>query len=80
MLRAALGRALLLLCIGSAVGLILGFAASKVLASIVYQATASDPLVILAVVVTMALIGLLSAAWPARRALSAEPAMLLREE
>ncbi|MGC2548406.1 MAG: FtsX-like permease family protein, partial [Silvibacterium sp.] len=79
-LRAALGRTLLLLGIGSAAGLALGFAASHVLASIVYQASASDPLVIFAVVLTMALVGLLSAAWPARRALSAEPAMLLRDE
>jgi predicted permease len=79
-LRAALGRAVLLLVIGSVAGLALGFAASKVLASIVYQASASDPLVILAVVVTMAGIGVLSAAWPARRALSAEPATLLRDQ
>lgn len=79
-LRAALGRAVLLLGIGSVAGLALGFAASRVLANIVYQASASDPLVILAVVLTMALVGLLSAAWPARRALSAEPAMLLRDE
>ena len=79
-LHAALGRAVLLLSIGSVAGLALGFAASRVLASIVYQATASDPLVVLASVATMACIGLLSAAWPARRALSAEPAMLLRDE
>jgi predicted permease len=79
-LRAALGRSVLLLGIGSIAGLALGFAASRVLASIVYEATASDPLVILGVVATMAGIGLVSAAWPARRALSAEPAMLLREE
>jgi predicted permease len=80
LLRAALGRAAVLLSIGSIAGLALGIAASRVLASIVYQATASDPLVILAVVATMAAIGLASAAWPARRALSAEPATLLREE
>jgi predicted permease len=79
-LHAALGRAAVLLGIGSIAGLALGFAAGRVLASIVYQATASDPLVILAVVATMGCIGLLSAAWPARRALSTEPAMLLREE
>jgi predicted permease len=79
-LRAALGRTVLLLGIGSAAGLALGFAASRVLASIVYQASASDPLVILAVVLTMAGIGLLSAALPAHRALSAEPAALLRDE
>jgi predicted permease len=79
-LRAALGRTVLLLGIGSIAGLALGFAAGRVLASIVYQATASDPLVILAAVATMGCIGLLSAALPAQRALSAEPAMLLREE
>ncbi len=79
-LRAALGRAVLLLVIGSIAGLALGFAAGRVLASIVYQATASDPLVILAAVATMGCIGLLSAALPARRALSAEPATLLRQE
>jgi predicted permease len=79
-LRAALGRAVVLMGIGSVAGLVLGFAASHVLASIVYRATAFDPGVILAVVVTMTAIGLLSAAWPARRALGAEPATLLREE
>jgi predicted permease len=79
-LRAALGRTVLLLGIGSIAGLVLGFAAGRVLASIVYQATASDPLVIFAAVATMGCIGLISAALPAQRALSAEPAMLLREE
>ncbi|HTZ90505.1 MAG TPA: ABC transporter permease [Alloacidobacterium sp.] len=79
-LRAALGRTVLLLGAGSVAGLVLGVAASRVLASIVYQASASDPVVIAAVVLTMALTGLASAAIPARRALSAEPAVLLRDE
>ena len=79
-LRAALGRAVLLLGIGSAAGLLLGVTASRVMASIVYQATASDPWVIISAVLTMGLIGLISAAIPASRALSAEPARLLREE
>ena len=46
------------------------FAASRVLAGIVYEATASDPLVVLGVIAIMAGIGLVSAAWPARRAFS----------
>jgi predicted permease len=79
-LRAALQRTAILLGAGSIAGLALGFAASKLLASIVYQATASDPFVILAVALTMALIGLVSAAFPARRALSVNPARLLRDE
>ena len=79
-LRAALQRTAILLGIGSVAGLSLGVAASKLLASIVYQATASDPLVISAVAFTMALIGLISAAFPARRALAVDPATLLRDE
>ena len=79
-LRAALQRTAILLGIGSVAGLGLGFAASRLLASIVYQATASDPLVLIAVAVTMTLIGVLSAALPARRALSVNPARLLRDE
>ena len=72
-LRAALGRIVWLLGIGSLAGLLLGVAASRLLASIVYQATAADPFVILAVVLTMAFLGLLSAAMPARRALHIDP-------
>ncbi len=79
-LRAALQRTAILLAIGSIAGLALGVVAGKLLASIVYQATASDPLVILGVALTMAAIGLISAAFPARRALSVDPARLLRDE
>ncbi len=79
-LRAALQRTAVLLAIGSIAGLALGAAASKLLASIVYQATAADPLVIACVALTMAVIGLLSAAFPARRALAVDPARLLRDE
>ena len=79
-LRAALQRVTVLLAAGSIAGLALGIAASKLLASIVYQATASDPLVIVAVVLSMAGIGLISAALPARRAISVQPAQLLHDE
>lgn len=79
-LRAALHRVAIVLAAGSIAGLALGVAASKLLASIVYQATASDPLVILAAVLSMAGVGLISAALPARRAISVQPARLLRDE
>ncbi len=79
-LRAALQRVAVLLAAGSIAGLALGIAASKLLASIVYQATASDPLVIVAVVLSMAGIGMISAALPARRAISVQPAQLLHDE
>jgi predicted permease len=79
-LRAALGRAFRLLAIGSAVGLILGLAATRVLSYVVYQASPRDPLVLCGVVVVMLLLGVLAAWIPAQRALAADPLLLLREE
>jgi predicted permease len=79
-LKAALGRAAKLLAVGSAVGLLLGILASRVLALIVYQASSRDPLVLGAVVLAMGLLGLLATWIPAQRALSVDPARLLREE
>ena len=79
-LQAALGRAFKLLAVGSAAGLLLGILASRVLAFIVYQATPRDPVVLTGVVLAMALLGLVATWIPAQRALSINPAILLREE
>ena len=79
-LRASLGRALRLLAIGSAVGLVLGVLATRVLSYIVYQATPKDPLVLGGVCLTMMLLGMVAAWIPARRALAVAPLVLLREE
>jgi predicted lysophospholipase L1 biosynthesis ABC-type transport system permease subunit len=79
-LSAALGRMLILLASGSVIGMLLGVAASRVLAAIVYQASAQDPLVLGAVALTVMLTGSLSVAGPVRRALQADPANLLREQ
>jgi predicted permease len=79
-LSAALGRAVRLLALGSAAGLLLGVLASRVLSSIVYQATPRDPIVLAGVVLAMSLLGLLATWLPAQRALSIDPAMLMRDE
>jgi predicted permease len=79
-LQAALGRAFKLLGLGSAAGLVLGMLASRVLSAIVYQATPRDPIVLTGVVLAMMLLGLLATWIPARRALSIDPLVLLREE
>jgi predicted permease len=79
-LRTALGRAIKLLASGSAVGLILGFLVSRVLAAIVYQATPRDPLVLGGVVLAMASLGLAATWIPAQRTLSLDPMILLRED
>jgi ABC-type lipoprotein release transport system permease subunit len=51
-----------------------------VLAFIVYEATPRDPLVLAGVVVAMAMLSLIATWIPARRALSIDPMVLLREE
>jgi predicted permease len=79
-LGAALGRAFRLLTVGSAAGMILGLLATRVLSSIVYQATPKDPLILGGVVLTMLGVGILAASIPARRALAVDPMTLLREE
>ena len=79
-MRAALGRPLAVLLAGSAAGLIFGVLASRLLAALVYEATSRDPLVLLGAVAAMALIGLIATWIPARRALTINPAQLLREE
>jgi predicted permease len=79
-LQAALGRAVKLLAWGSAAGLLLGILASRVLASIVYQASPRDPVVLAGAALAMALVGLAATWIPAQRALSIEPSILMRDE
>jgi predicted permease len=79
-LEAAVGRAFKLLAVGSAAGLVLGLLATRVLALIVYQAAPRDPLVLLGVVAAMLSVGLIAASIPARRALTIDPMILLRDE
>jgi predicted permease len=79
-LQAALGRVVRLLAIGSAVGLLLGLLATRLLAFIVYQATPRDPLVLAGVVMAMSILGLIATWIPAQRALAVDPMILLREE
>ena len=80
LMRAALGRPLLVLLSGSAGGLVLGVLASRLLAALVYEATPRDPLVLIGAVAAMTVIGLVATWIPARRAMAINPAQLLRQE
>jgi predicted permease len=79
-LKAALGRAFVLLSVGSIAGLALGVLATKVLSYIVYQAAPRDPLVLGGVMLTMLALGLAATWIPAQKALAVDPMILLREE
>ena len=78
-LQSALGRMLILLASGSAIGIALGLGASHLLSAIVYR-RAQDLVVLTAVVLTTVLTATLSVAGPVRRVLHADPATLLREQ
>ena len=79
-MSAAVGRPMVLLVVGSLAGLLLGIAASRLLAHVVYQANPQDPVVMVGAVLTMALLGIAASALPALRALAVDPSKLLREE
>jgi predicted permease len=79
-MSAAVGRPIVLLGVGSMLGLLTGIFASRLLGQIVYQANPRDPVVVGGAVLTMALLGIVASAIPARRALAVDPFTLLREE
>jgi len=76
----AVGRPIVLLVVGSLLGLLSGVLASRLLGHIVYQANPRDPVVVVGAVLTMALLGIAASAIPALRALAVDPSKLLREE
>jgi predicted permease len=75
-----LGRTVLLLGVGSAVGLALGVAAAKLLTSVVYLASPRDPLLLVAAALVMVALGVAATGGPARRALDVDPVRALRLE
>lgn len=78
--RVVLMRTSILLVTGSIIGFLLGYAVSKIIASIVYQATPNVAWILAEVVATMFLTGALATSLPLRRALSSRPIDLLRSE
>ena len=79
-MSAAVGRPMVLLAVGSAVGLLSGIFATRLLGRIVYRANPGDPVVVAGAVLTMALLGIAASAVPAWRALAVDPSKLMREE
>jgi ABC-type antimicrobial peptide transport system permease subunit len=77
---AAVGRPMVLLGVGSVVGLLAGVFATRLLGRIVYQANPRDPLVLGGAALTMVLLGIAASAIPACRSLAVDPSQLMREE
>jgi ABC-type antimicrobial peptide transport system permease subunit len=76
----AVGRPVVMLMVGSLLGLLLGVLASRLLGHVVYQANPRDPVVVAGAALTMAFLGVAASAIPALRAIAVDPSKLLREE
>jgi predicted permease len=79
-LRQILTRTAVFVAIGCLGGLLLGLGTARLLAAIVYEASPRDPVVIMAVVLTMAAAGITAGYFPARRALKLDPVQVLRQD
>jgi ABC-type lipoprotein release transport system permease subunit len=65
---------------GAAAGLAAALAATRWLASMLYQVSATDPATLAAAPLALAAVAVLASLWPARRASGVDPAAALRSE
>jgi predicted permease len=79
-LRMVLGHGMLVVGMGVAAGLAVGFAISRLIAQFLYGVSPADPVTFLSVGIVLAAVTLLAHYVPARRALRVDPIVALRYE
>jgi putative ABC transport system permease protein len=78
--RLILSQAMRPVAVGAVLGILVAMAASRVLASQLFQVSSTDPLTIAAVVATLLGVALVASAVPARRAATVDPTRALQSE
>ena len=79
-LRLVLGQGLRLVCLGALIGLLAAWLLSRVLTSLLFDVSATDPLTFAGVTLLLMLVALLACFIPARRASKTDPMIALRQD
>ncbi len=79
-LKLVIGRGMLLMALGGAIGLVASFAATRFMESLLFEVGATDPMTFAAVPLVLAAVALVACYVPARRAAAVDPVIALRYE
>ena len=79
-LRLIFGQSLVMLLIGTAIGLAGAFLLTRLMSTFLFEVTATDPLTYVSVIGILTVVALLACYIPARRAAKVDPLVALRYE
>jgi len=79
-LRLVLGQSMVMLLIGTVIGLVGALALTKLMRTLLFEVTATDPLTYVSVIGLLTVVALLACYIPARRAAKVDPLIALRYE